>query len=220
MHYGFGMFVERGYLTHTGAWYETPVWEHGGNTLSFSHLFYVLPELDFAVAICSSAYATDFQRAMDAALTTLAPLPAASPAPAYTFDPAVLDRHVGSYDDAWQLGAVTVTREGDSLTIDVPALTQAGQSYDALLEPVSSEIFAFTIEGYPYDLTFVPTEAGGDSQYIRNRAFVATRLPAEPPGTAAAAHPMRRAVRPSDLERWRLQNELDPSPIRRLLQTR
>jgi CubicO group peptidase (beta-lactamase class C family) len=175
-YYGYGEFVHTGYLAKDGSWYRTPVWEHGGNTLSFSHLFYVLPELDFAVAICASGLGVDFTTSMDTALTTLADLPAPSPAPVYGFDPDQLDRHVGDYLDAYNFGRMIITRQDDSLRIELPEVTAGGYQVAPALVAVSSDYFILTVEDVQFDLTFIPLAPGGDSQFVRNRLFVTTRV--------------------------------------------
>ncbi len=196
MHYGFGMFVWRGYLTGDGTWYPMAVWEHGGNTLSFSNLLYILPEQDLALAVTSSGYGTDFWHSIDTAMTTLVDLPAPGTAPAYEVDPDTFDRHVGDYHDPYNIGDVVITREQDTLYVEMPLLEQLGYDVGPELEAISSEIFVLAIDGLPYDLTFIPSEPGGDSVYIRNRAFVATRVLTALP---AAARPMPSA---EQVARW------------------
>jgi len=211
MHYGYGLFVERGYLTLDGEWYEVPVWEHGGNTLSFSHFFYVLPAQEFAVAICASGYAVDFLRSVDAAVTTLVDLPEPSAPPEYTFDPAALDDHVGTYTDPWNVGDMIVTREGDTLLVSMPTLDDYGYDVTPELEAVSSDIFVLYLDGDPFDLTFIPETDGGPSTWVRNRSFVTTRV------EEAAA---RRQPTPADVRRMLIRARLEPAPIRRFLASR
>jgi CubicO group peptidase (beta-lactamase class C family) len=185
LHYGYGMFVSRGFLTLDGVYYPTTVWDHGGNTLSFTNLFYVLPEHDFAIAICSSGYATDFNRSVDVAITSLVDLPAPVEAPAYEIDPSTFGRHVGEYDDPFANGRFNVTLEGGQLRVDAPDLEAFGLDIEPVLQPISSEIFLMTVDGTPYEITFVPGAPGGDSQFVRNRGFVFTRVPVPPPGLPA-----------------------------------
>jgi CubicO group peptidase (beta-lactamase class C family) len=183
MHYGYGMFVWRGYETQDGAWYPTTVWEHGGNTFSFTNILTILPEHEFAVVITSSAFGTDFSHSVDVAVETLIEdLPAPEAAPEYTFDPTTFDRHVGTYEDPFNVGTLLVSLEGDELRVEAPELAAAGLDVDPVLEPVSSELFLLTIDGQPLDVTFIPETPGGESTYLRNRSFVVTRVlePAPP----------------------------------------
>jgi CubicO group peptidase (beta-lactamase class C family) len=206
MFYGYGLFVERGYWTLDGDWYELPVWEHGGNTLSFSHIFYVLPEQGFAVAICSSAYGTDFSASLDAAITTLVELPQPTPGPEYVIDPAKFDGHVGAYLDPYNVGEVIITREGDALFVGMPTLEAYGYDVEPALEVISSDIFLAYIDGEPYDITFVRAAAEGLSTYVRNRSYVATRVEAE--GEGLPRPPPTRA----EVERWMVRSRLEPAP--------
>lgn len=176
MAYGFGMFVWDGYLTQDGTWYEVPVWEHGGNTLSFSNLLFVLPDQDFAVIITSSGYTTDFDGSVDVAVTTLADLPAPSAAPARAVDPSTFDRHVGTYADPYNTGQWIVSREGDELHVEAPDLEAYGLTVEPVLEALSSDIFVVTVDGAELDVTFIASEPGGASTYMRNRVFVGTRV--------------------------------------------
>ncbi|HSA32357.1 MAG TPA: serine hydrolase domain-containing protein [bacterium] len=208
VHYGYGLFVERGYMSEAGDWYEVPVWEHGGNTLSFTNIFYMFPEQDFAVAICSSAYGTDFSHSLDAAVMSLAGLPApAADAPVYTIDPARFDDHVGTYDDPNNVGTLIVTRKNDDLFVEAPDLAGYGLSVTPQLTAISSDIFYLYIDGTPYDITFIRTGEEGPSTYIRQRAFVATRVEDE---TSPRRAPSREMV-----ERWLAHRRVEPPILHR-----
>jgi CubicO group peptidase (beta-lactamase class C family) len=218
-HYGYGMFVMRGYLTAGHSFYPTPVWEHGGNTLSFTNILTILPEKDFAIAICSSAYATDFQGALDAAVTTLVDLPAPTAGPKYVIDPSTFDRHVGTYEDPYNVGEVVITRQGDDLYVSAPTAEKAGYTVEPKLKAVSSEIFLMTLAGQTLDLTFIPATPGGPSMYIRNRAFVTTRVPDAPDGGAGdGGAPAAKAEVPIEETRARIARaliEAKMQPLRR-----
>jgi CubicO group peptidase (beta-lactamase class C family) len=200
MSYGYGMFVETGYQAKDGRWYAMPVWEHGGNTLSFTNILYILPEQRFAIDIISSGYNTDFSGALDAALTTLVDLPEPSEGPEYVIDPGEFDDHVGAYNDVFNVGDVVVTRDGDTLIVEMPTLELYGYTVTPELTAVSSDIFLLTIDDgtgpAQFDLTFVPLEGEEQSTYIRNRAFVATRVEESPDGGIAESReaPSREAV--------------------------
>jgi hypothetical protein len=200
--------VERGYAALDGQWYEMPVWEHGGNTLSFTHIFYILPDRDFAVSICSSGDGTDFSPSLDAAITTLVDLPEPSAGPQYVIDPAQFDNHVGTYTDPWNVGDMIVTREGDTLLVSMPTLTGHGYVVTPELVPISSDIFYLYIDGVGYDITFVPLVAGGPSQYARNRTFVTTRVAK----SALAAD--RRVPTRDEIARWITRSRLTQAPVR------
>ncbi|MDP2314609.1 MAG: serine hydrolase domain-containing protein [Pseudomonadota bacterium] len=188
-HYGYGMFVDRGFSLGAD-WYDVPIWNHGGNTLSFTSTFYVVPDQDFAIAILSNGFGDNFNGSVAAAFASLLTLPAPSASPpAYTFDPAGLDAHVGAYLDAYNVGDVTVTREGDVLYVDMPVLDEYGYTYERALEPIGTDLWILTLDGTPLDLTFLDASDGTDSVYIRNRSFVVTRVGESEPAALAATPP-------------------------------
>ena len=205
--YGYGQFVHRGHLTEDGKWHETPVWEHGGNTWSFTNIFYVLPEHDFAVAICISGYGVNFFSSVDTAIMTLVELPAPTPAPEHPFVPSRLDDRVGTYLDEFNVGAMIITRDGDSLSIQMPDLVALGYDVQPALAAVTSEYFYVFIDGYPYDLTFIPLGGGGRSHFVRNRMFVTTRVP---DGVIGGRPTLTKA----NVERMLIRARLEPIPMR------
>jgi len=212
--YGFGMFVWDGYATQDATWYEVPVWEHGGNTLSFSNVFFMLPDQDFAVVITSSGFVTDFSESVDAAVTTLADLPAPSDPPSYPIDPATFDRHVGTYHDDYNVGDIIVTKQGDELFVEMPLLDQAGLTVEPELEASTNDIFVCTIDGTELELTFISEDPGGESVYVRNRLFVGTR--------AGGKKTMSGAVpNAAGAKRWFEQAQrLVPTPLSRVQRIR
>ncbi|HNW81404.1 MAG TPA: serine hydrolase [bacterium] len=206
MKYGYGMFVESGYASKDGKWYEIPVWEHGGNTISFSNILYILPEQDFALAICSSAYATDFSNSVDAAITTLADLPEPSDnPPKYTVDPARFDDHIGTYEDPFNVGTLVITRDGDKLMVDAPDLDEYGLTVTPELTAVSSDIFVIYLDGTPYDITFIKADGNTKSTYIRQRAFVAKRSDGT---TELKSFNMKK-----NIERWLKRSRIETGPL-------
>jgi CubicO group peptidase (beta-lactamase class C family) len=172
--YGFGLFIDDGWMTGEGRWYAMPVWVHNGLTLSFSHVFVVLPELDFAVSIAASGRQQPWA-AMDVALETLGSLPEPTSPPVVELDPTTFDRHVGTYVDVHGFGDIHISLQGDSLTVDIPSLTAADVDVDTQLVPLANDYFIGVIDGGLFDLTFIPAEPGSQSVYLRNRVFVATR---------------------------------------------
>lgn len=186
-HYGYGVMVDRGFNLADG-WYDVPCWSHGGNTLSFTSHFYILPDQRFAISILSNGYGDAFTNSVATAFETLVDLPAPGEAPVDEIDLAALDEHAGAYLDAWNVGDVTIARDGDGLTISMPLLDELGYQVDPELVGISTDLWYVYVDGYPYDLTFVDGQDGEPSTYLRNRIFVATRVE-EPPETSAAAPP-------------------------------
>jgi CubicO group peptidase (beta-lactamase class C family) len=173
--YGYGVMTADGFQATETEYYELPLWNHGGNTSSYSSAFYIVPEQSFAVSILSSGYATDFSRSVVAAMTSLLELPDPVDPPELEFDPARLDLHVGSYSDDYNVGEIIITRQDDDLFIEMPLLDRYGYSVEPELYTVSSDVFYVGIDGAWYDLTFIGGEGDSSSQWVRNRAFVGTR---------------------------------------------
>ena len=202
IHYGYGVFVDRGVMDSSGGYHVTPVCEHGGNTLSFTSILYALPEYDVAISILSSAYGTGFYETLEAALQAVAEMGDADQPPEFTIDPDRFDDHVGTYLDAYNVGEILITREGDDLFIEMPDLDSYGYDVDPQLVTISTDIFWVGIDGSYYDLTFIPAVEGEPSTYLRNRSFVGIRVGDEPVlGTRA---PVDRAA---------IERALAPSPL-------
>jgi CubicO group peptidase (beta-lactamase class C family) len=185
--YGYGLFVYEGFYAGE-EFYSQPLWEHGGNTLSHTSGFYILPEQGFAISILSSGYGTDFGSTVIAALTSVADLGEPVTPPELSFDPDRLDDHVGTYDDAYNVGEMIITRDGDALNISMPFLDELGYDVNPVLETYGDTVFYLEIDGAWYDLSFLGAEAGEATPWIRNRAFVGTRV--EESGQAFTGGPL------------------------------
>ena len=193
------------------------MWEHDGVYQSFTAELFMLPEQGFAVAICASGAGGTLWHSLDVAVTTLADLPEPTTPPQYTFDPTKLDDHVGTYSEPWGLvGDMVITRNGDTLEIELPWMTDNGYEVTPHLLTVSSDLFVLQMDGGNYDLTFFGPDGGGPSEYVRNRGFVTTRV-AETARAAAAPH--RRLSR-AEVERRLREARLSPRELRRLLAMR
>ena len=181
--YGLGVMLYDGFALADG-YHTSPLWEHGGNTLAHTSAFYVLPEQRFAVSILSSGYGQSFIETAVAALS-LADLGPAGEAPALTVDPDRFDAHVGTYVDR-QLGALTITRDGDALRVEWPDLAGYGYGVEPELTPLASDWFLLFVDGQPLDVRFIEGDTPGQSAWIVNRSFVGSRdgdatIPAAPP---------------------------------------
>jgi CubicO group peptidase (beta-lactamase class C family) len=209
--YGYGVFVDRGFFLGAD-WYDVPNWNHGGNTLSFTSTFYVVPDQDFAISILSNGFGDDFSGSVAAAFGSLLTLPAPSAAPpAYTFDPDGLDAHVGAYLDQYNVGDVIVSREGDVLYVDMPLLDELGYTYERALTAVGTDLWIFDLDGTALDFTFLDGSDGTESQFIRNRSFVMTRVPGDAP--AALAPSATRGGTPEQVAAWIARMRLQRSEL-------
>ncbi len=183
--YGFGLFIGRG-IWLGDSYYDIPVWYHGGDTLSHTSTFYVLPEQRFAISILSNGDEDDFGNSVVAAMTSLVSLPAPVAGPDPPFDPTALDGLTGTYVDDQNLGDVIVTRSGDALSLRCPSLDAYHIPYDALMTHYSTRLWYATIDGESVDLSFIDGAAG--QAYLRGREYVAVRAAM----TTALRWPARR----------------------------
>lgn len=173
--YGYGLFVYDGFQLGR-SYYDAPLWSHGGNTLSYTSEFYVLPEQEVAVSVLSSGYGQTFGNAVVAALE-LGELPAPVSPPTRSFDASKLDLHVGDYEDAFNWGAMTVARDGDELTASMPDLVDLGIQVSPKLQTMTDATFVATVDGQPFAFTFVG-DGVEPSAYMVNRSAVGTRIDA------------------------------------------
>jgi len=189
--YGFGMFNGRGLKLASG-WHDVEVWRHGGNTMTHTSTFYVLPEQRFAISILSNGVGDNFTPSVAKAIETLVELPPPGVEPAPPFDPSKLDALTGTYVDAVNIGEVRVTREGDALAVSVPMFDAAGVPYQRALTPISTRVWLARVDGAMLDLAFI--DGPGGETYLRNRQVVAVRPPPGPGMLAPARTPSREAV--------------------------
>lgn len=164
--YGYGLFVLDEF-TLGDQHYEAPFWAHGGNTLTMTSLFYVLPESRFAVCILSNGYGDELGAGAVEAMERWGRLPApsgsGSPPPPLD-DPSA---YAGTYVDP-RLGRIEVTAEDGDLGFAMPDLAARGVKVGRKLTPVYQDLYLARIDGADYDLTFV-------DGYVRNRLFVGTK---------------------------------------------
>ena len=187
--YGYGVNQNTGFVDHEDTCFEVPIWCHNGATVSFTSDFCVLPEHGLAISILSSGYGSSHAGAMATAFGTLAEgLPEGTPYEEASVDPEGLDRLEGYYFDPWSVGGMVITRDGDGLDISMPELEGAGYSYSRSLIGYTTNLWFVEIGGAYYDLSFVAgtDEAAG---YIRNRAFVGSRVEDEEASGAGPAGP-------------------------------
>lgn len=209
VHYGYGLLVADGvFLGGLDKFHSMKLVQHGGNIPGFAALVTYLPESRFGFIALANADGANFVESTVAALATLAPLPAPSTPPDLTVDPATFTEYEGMYQDDFNVGAITITKVGDTLEIDMPAVDQAGVPYDHVLTPSSPGNFQLGIQGTTLPLTFLK-DGTGVYRYMRTRPFVGVR-----PGAPTAPPPaMTEAARARLLDAIR---SAGPDPAERL----
>ena len=90
-------------------------------------------------------------------------------------DAGALRRYAGTYDDPNGLGPMTVTANGTTLSIDVPAFDTTNTPYDHTLHPTSMDNFTATVQGMTIPVTFI-ADATGAYVWLRTQAAVARRV--------------------------------------------
>lgn len=194
--YGYGLGVSRGIWLGSN-YYDVPVWTHGGNTLTHTSTFFMLPEQRFAISVLSNGFGDDFTSTLVAAVQTLVELPAATAQPPAPPAPTVesLLALVGPYVDPFNVGDVNVTSDGTTLSLAMPLLDDANIPYEPLLSPVSARVFLATIQGEPMETSFIDGPDG--VTYLATRYFVAARPGAQGRSFTGMARPerLRRALR-------------------------
>lgn len=169
MGYGYGIFVDDGFM-YNDQWVAEKVWQHGGNTLAFTHIFWILPEKNIAVSIMSSGAYNDFLPSMVAALNAVTDLPAAQATPYAPSNPSEYGKHEGVYN--YDLFTMIVSQEGNNLTISIPEMDAINTPYERELFPIGGDTFFSEIDGQGNVLTFLPEGDSDESVYIRSRAAV------------------------------------------------
>lgn len=211
VHYGYGLGVADGiFLGSKDAFYKMKVVQHDGDIPGFAASVTYVPSLRFGFISMANTDGAHFVNSLVTALLTLAKLPDKSPAPDLSPDPAKYADYEGTYQDDFNAGPIIVTKKGDSLTVSMPTVDQAGIPYDPTLTPlVGSNNFLLNIQGTQLPVTFID-DANGISRYFRTRVFVGIR-PAAPPPPAPALTNERRARFLDALQRHR------PTTLDRLL---
>jgi len=170
--YGYGLWLSDGFENDTN-WYPVKRWSHGGNSLAYSSMFWVLSEENIAVSILSSGRNTDFSETMMAALRSVMTLPVTTAIPTRPVETELFNNHVGRYEDDEDI--VDITLENNQVRIDISSLNDEGRNYNPVLQPLGGSVFRLTIGIDEHALTFFPEFDGGSSTYIREREFVLIR---------------------------------------------
>lgn len=190
--YGYGLMINSaGWSGVNGYYAGVPLWAHGGNTMSMTSAFYMVPEQRVAVAILSNGYGDDFTIAAVTAIEGLAELPEPTDAPAFFDEPENVEELAGTWTDPHVLGTLTLTWDGADLLVDAPDLEAAGYTVGDTLEPYARDVYFLSVDGYDYDLGAYRGEDG--TMYLVNRQFTWTRAPGD--AVAMPAPPSSEATR-------------------------
>ena len=177
--YGYGLMVNGHGFSGLGGFYAVPFWAHGGNTMTMTSTFYVLPEQRVAVSILSNGYGDDFSLSAVTAMESFATLPAPATATSFLLPAegeAALD---GEWNDPSALGALSLSWDGAALQVSAPDMEALGWSVGATLTPYARDLYLLRVGGQDIDLSRY--EADGQ-EWLVNRSFSFART-----GEASAA---------------------------------
>jgi hypothetical protein len=186
--YGYGLMVYGAGWSGVEGFHTTPLWAHGGNTMTMTSGFYVLPEQRIAVSVLSNGYGDDFTMTAVTALEALADLPTTDDVPALLPPPGDPSGLAGEWVDPYTLGALTLTWDGAALSVDAPDLEAAGVSVGDTMEPVYADLYLLRIAGADRDFSYYADADGGE--WLVHRQFSWRRAPAaESRAARTPAHP-------------------------------
>lgn len=175
--YGYAMFLQDAFGNGAGDFFASPLISHGGNTLTMTSASLALPEQRVAVSVLANGADEDLNDIVLAALLAGAGdrLPAPSEPPVVLGPPSDdLASYAGTFTDP-NLGEVTITWVDDHLEISIPVLTELGSTVGPSLVPGGLDLFQFSVDGSPFQLSFYDGADGTPHQYGVNRGFVLTR---------------------------------------------
>jgi hypothetical protein len=188
--YAYGLMTQRG-IGLAENFYDVPVLWHGGNTLSMTSSFTLLPDQGVAVSILANGYGENTSLveavALEVAAADALP-PPSEPEPVLQPPRDDLSVYAGSFYD-YALGDVTVSFDGTDVIVDVPSLTALGYDVQPELVAVGRDVFLLDIEGAQFDISFYDGEVA--FEFGVNRNFVLRRVEqmmGAPPVDAARLH--------------------------------
>ncbi|MFO0659149.1 MAG: serine hydrolase [Polyangiaceae bacterium] len=172
--YGYGLLVATGLSTNGSDWRPTKVVMHDGRVPGFAGQIITLPETGFGIVILVNAE-VEFSTTVALALTSFGGLPDSVAQPKDILpQPNRFPQYAGTYFDPHQVGEITVSVEGTTVGISIPALDSAAVTYDKTLIPIGNDSFFLNVAGSPTELSFVPDNKGS-YVWLRTREVVAHR---------------------------------------------
>jgi CubicO group peptidase (beta-lactamase class C family) len=168
--YGLDVFEE---VAVPGGYLETPAVAHTGNTITHASILVAMPDQELVVAaVATGTFTSLYPAAAEVIGTLLSDLPRGN-GQVPTGTPAPLDALVGTYEDPGA-GPITIGRDGDVLTIDIPEMVAAGYGLEPTLRHTGAGndyvASATSPQQGPFDLvfTFVPDD-GGEFRWLNSR---------------------------------------------------
>ncbi len=173
--YGYGLMSYEGFFIGND-YYEEPLWAHGGNTMTMTSAFYVLPERDVAISILDNGYGSSFGRTLVAALEGLGGLGSPGTFPGYAPPSQDLASYAGTYEDPHLLGTVEISYASGGLKVVAPDLEAMGVELSDELQPTYLDYFLIDADGLTLEIYFADAADGTPHAYLHNRQFGAIRV--------------------------------------------
>jgi CubicO group peptidase (beta-lactamase class C family) len=173
--YGYGTFQNDGF-TVGDDFYDAVLIQHGGNTLSMTSLWLLLPASGVTISILSNGYTDDFGATAVEILKRLDVLPAPTEMPADFLPHTETDHSLlaGIYMDP-VMGEIEVWEQGPALKIAIPELEDLGYHVTPSMVSYFRNVYLVTIEGSTYDFTFTADDTGA-YRWLVNRTITGTRV--------------------------------------------
>ena len=180
--YGYGTFWQRGFYLSDG-YHDDVLVFHGGNTLTMTSLWWLLPDQGVAISILSNGWLDSFDvtavRILEALDVVGPPDEKETVVSTTETDHALL---VGTYVDP-MMGEIDVSDTKGTLAMSIPAVDALGLDYDPTLYPSITDFYYWWVDGTWLEFNFV-RDAKGDYRWIVTRILVGTKdapLPSSPP---------------------------------------
>jgi CubicO group peptidase (beta-lactamase class C family) len=161
-HYGFALFAD-GYKGLARV-------QHGGGVNGYISSFWMIPDRRFAVIAFSNSFGFSPEGIAAYATDVFLDLPATKP-PSYATSPSTWQDYVGTYQDPYELGTITVAFDNGALTANVAAW---GQTLP--LQQYAGDTFYSTATSFTFEATFW-RGANGVPAYFVTREGVGARVP-------------------------------------------
>lgn len=176
-YYGYGLVVGEGFFLGSNTdFYDMRLVSHNGALPGYSADFYYIPDMEFGLITLANGEGAYFSDSFVTAVDTLCDLPEKATPPDLTVSSSTYDSFTGEFMDSYNVGQIIVTREGNSLMVEMPLLDSLSIPYGTELHPASPNNFILEIQGHSMLATFI-FDAADDVEYFRTRAFVGHFVP-------------------------------------------
>lgn len=170
--YGFGVKIKTG-IKMGKEHYPVTMLSHLGSVYGSSAHMYLIPELDVGVVAIINRDNASPINSVPLALD----LASLSTPQEVTYDlPTEFSEYQGTFYNEFHIGRFNLTADESGLSVEIPALDQAGIGYTARLEPVRPDNFLLYYPDGTFDLLSFIRDSDEEVEYIRHRNYVGKRV--------------------------------------------